>query len=103
MSVIVTKEIKKKRMLLLVFLVLVLASFGVLYFGGFFKKSLVPSPQAQQPAVTGAVNVSNKAVSEQVSDLKIKILEDVRFQGLQPPPGVPISTQTTGKSNPFSD
>ena len=48
-------------------------------------------------------SVIGTTVSEQVSDLKVKILEDIRFQGLQPPPGVPINTQTTGKSNPFSD
>lgn len=105
MSVVVTKEIKRKRMLLLVFLALVLASFGILYFG-IFKTNTPPPPQSQQKSnivESDTADVSNKAVSEQVSDLKVKILEDIRFQDLQSPPGVPISTQTTGKSNPFSD
>lgn len=105
MAVVVTKEIKKKRMLLLIFLALVLVTFGILYFGGVFSGGSTPPPQvAQQPnPIVGTANVSDTTVSEQVSDLKVKILEDIRFQGLQSPPGVPIDTQTTGKSNPFSD
>ncbi|MEK7564630.1 MAG: hypothetical protein AAB394_01090 [Patescibacteria group bacterium] len=99
MAVVVTKEIKKKRILVLVFSALVLATFSILYFG-FFRKSSPPPPQIKD---SGMASVIGTTVSEQVSDLKVKILEDIRFQGLQPPPGVPINTQTTGKSNPFSD
>lgn len=99
MAVVITKEIKKKRILISVFSVLVLTTFGILYFG-FFKKSSSPPPQLKD---SGVASVVGTTVSEQVSDLKIKILEDIRFQGLQSPPGVPINTQTTGKSNPFSD
>ncbi|MDP3764292.1 MAG: hypothetical protein Q8Q95_01585 [bacterium] len=100
MAVIVTKEIKKKRILLAVFGVLVLVSFGILYFG-FFGSSSPPPVQPEQSAVVAGT--PSATVADQVSDLKVKILEDERFKSLQIPPGVPIETQTTGKSNPFSD
>lgn len=99
MAVIVTKEIKKKRILLAVFAGLVLASLGILYFGYFGASSPLPQPEQSQ----GTTNVSSASVSDQVSDLNVKVLEDSRFQNLQTPPGVPINVQTTGKSNPFSD
>ncbi len=101
MAVIVTKEIKKKRLLLAVFGFLVVVSLGILYFGGYFGSSTPPPPVQAQQGGTATTPVA--AVSDQVSDLKVKILEDVRFQNLQVPPGVPIEIQTTGKSNPFSD
>ncbi|MEK9174612.1 MAG: hypothetical protein AAB725_01425 [Patescibacteria group bacterium] len=97
MAVIVTKEIKKKRILMGVFFVLVLSSGLVLYFGFLHKGS--PPPAVVAP-VTPAAGV---AATSQVSDLKVKILEDDRFKNLELPPGVPIKTETTGKSNPFSD
>ena len=97
MAVIVTKEIKKKRILLGIFAVLVLVTFGILYFG-IFKRSAPASVEQFQRSVS-----SSATASDQISDLKVKILEDERFKNLQAPPGVPLNTQTTGKSNPFSD
>lgn len=94
MAVVVTKDIKRKRMFLAVFAVLVLAAALIIYFG-IFKKSAPPSAVAPSPS--SAVNGS------QISDLKVKILEDDRFRNLLPPPGVPLKTETTGKNNPFSD
>ncbi|MDP3800148.1 MAG: hypothetical protein Q8Q90_01865 [bacterium] len=101
MAVILTKEIKKKRLLLAVFGALVVVSLGILYFGGYFGSS---TPAPIQPGQGSPVATTpGAAVVDQVSDLKVKILEDIRFQNLQMPPGVPIEMQTTGKSNPFSD
>ncbi len=93
MAVIVTKDIKRKRLFLAVFVVLVLTSAIIIYLG-IFKESSQPN------IVLPPENLVN---SNQVSDLKIKILEDDRFRNLLPPPGVPLKTETTGKSNPFSD
>lgn len=98
MAIIVTKEIKRKRTLLVVFGVLVLASGAILYFGFLGTGGSLPAG-----VTTPAPIDSNTAVAGQVSDLKIKILEDDRFKKLEPPPGVPLKTETTGKSNPFSD
>ncbi|MBI4118783.1 MAG: hypothetical protein HY452_00790 [Parcubacteria group bacterium] len=93
MAVVVTKDIKRKRLFLAVFVVLVLTSAIIIYLG-IFKESSQPN------IVLPSENLVN---SNQVSDLKIKILEDDRFRNLLPPPGVPLKTETTGKSNPFSD
>ena len=93
MAVVITKEIKKKRTLLAVFAGLVLVSLVILYYG-FLKKD---SPSSDLSSGT-----SYKS-SQPVSDLNVKILEDQRFKNLQTPPGVPLNTNTTGKSNPFSD
>ncbi|MBI2052051.1 MAG: hypothetical protein HYT38_00015 [Candidatus Sungbacteria bacterium] len=93
MAVVVTKDIKRKRLFLAVFVVLVLTSAIIIYLG-IFKESSQPN------IVLPPENLVN---SNQVSDLKIKILEDDRFRNLLPPPGVPLKTETTGKSNPFSD
>lgn len=93
MAVVITKEIKKKRTLLAVFVGLVLVSLVILYYG--FLKKNSPSSSLSSPT-------SYKS-SQSVSDLNVKILEDQRFKNLQTPPGVPLKTDTTGKSNPFSD
>ncbi|MEK7175063.1 MAG: hypothetical protein AAB722_01880 [Patescibacteria group bacterium] len=96
MPVILTKEIKKKRTLLVVLGALVLASVLILYFG-FFSGG---SPQSTVlPEGSSNVSLGNQAVS----DLDVKILEDERFKNLRSPPGVPVATSTTGKNNPFSD
>ncbi len=97
MAVVITKEIKKKRILLVIFMALVLASAAILYFGIFSGGETTPAVAQPSPTIGGP------AVAGQISDLKIKILEDDRFRNLQPPPGVPLKTETTGKSNPFSD
>lgn len=94
MAVVATKEIKRKQLFLTVFIVLVLASAVIIYLG-IFKKSAPPSVVAPLP--------SSAVSGSQISDLKVKILEDDRFRNLLPPPGVPLKTETTGKSNPFSD
>ena len=93
MAVIVTKDIKRKRLFLTVFVALVLASAVIIYLGVFSKGS--------QPNIV--LPPENLVGNNQVSDLKVKILEDERFRNLLPPPGVPLKTETTGKSNPFSD
>lgn len=96
MSVVVTKEIKKKIIFLVVLGVLVLASVMILYFGffsGWSPQSTV-LPEESSVVPTG---------SQAVSDLDVKILEDERFKILRSPPGVPVATSTTGKKNPFSD
>ena len=93
MAVIVTKDIKRKRLFLTVFVALVLASAVIIYLGVFNKVS--------QPNIV--LPPENLVGNNQVSDLKVKILEDERFRNLLPPPGVPLKTETTGKSNPFSD
>ena len=97
MAVIVTKEIKKKRILIGLFAILVLVIFGILYFGIFRYSVPLSVEQTQGQAGSGAT------AADQVSDLKVKILEDERFKNLQSPPGVPLNTETTGKGNPFSD
>ncbi|MFY9493242.1 MAG: hypothetical protein WAP55_02095 [Minisyncoccia bacterium] len=95
MPVVATKEIKRKRLFLTVFIVLVLTSAAIVYFG-IFKKSALPSTALPPANPTTASN-------NQISDLKVKILEDERFRDLLPPPGLPLKTETTGKNNPFSD
>lgn len=99
MSIVVTKEIKRRRLFLAVFAVLVSASAALVYFGIFKKNTqynvILP---LENPA-----NGDNPTNNNQVSDLKVKILEDERFKNLLSPPGVPLKTETTGKSNPFSD
>ena len=98
MAVIVTKEIKRKRITLGVLAALVLASLLILYFGIFTGR--VPEATVLPMSETGPSEVLGNS---QVSDIKIKILEDERFKILKSPPGVPLNTNTTGKSNPFSD
>ena len=94
MAVVVTKDIRRKQLLLAAFAALVLTSASIIYFG-MFKESAPSSAvlPLENPVVSGS----------QVSDLKVKILEDERFKNLLSPPGVPLKTETTGKSNPFSD
>lgn len=98
MAVVVTKEIKRKRILLGVFGLLIVASLAIIYFGIFSKSS--PAVSSQLPATA---TVTAVAPGGKVADLNVQVLEDSRFKELQPPPGVPVKTETTGKSNPFSD
>ena len=101
MAVVITKEIRKKRILIAAFAVLVLLSLSILYFGGVIGGgSQAPSvePSQEIPVATGSGEVKIP-----ISDAKLKILEDERFKILQSPPGVPVKTDTTGKANPFSD
>ena len=94
MAVVVTKDIKRRRLFLAVFAVLVLAAALIIYFGIFNKNTPLSAVlPLENPVANGS----------QVSDLKVKILEDERFKNLLSPPGVPLKTETTGKSNPFSD
>ncbi|MBI2454376.1 MAG: hypothetical protein HYV54_02295 [Parcubacteria group bacterium] len=95
MSVVVTKEIKKKRIMLAILGALILASVLILYFG-FFSGGL---PSTVLPEESSVAPLGNGMVS----DLNVKILEDERFKNLASPPGVPVATSTTGKKNPFSD
>ena len=100
MAVVITKEIRKKRMLIAAFAVLVLAAFAILYFGG------VIGGGRQIQTAGPDQNISSgpaEQVKVPISDAKLKILEDERFKILQNPPGVPVKTDTTGKVNPFSD
>lgn len=101
MPVIVTREIKKKRMLIAVFAALILAALAILYFGGVLGGSSPTSSVEVSNAPGGAANQAE--LKTPISDAQLKILEDARFTDLQSPPGVPIKTDTTGKSNPFSD
>lgn len=102
MAVVVTKEIKKKRMLFGVFAALVLASVAIIYFGIFGKVRPEALPLAVSD-ITAPGEGSAAAGADPVADLKIKILEDERFKELQSSPGVPLKTGTTGKRNPFSE
>ena len=96
MAIIITKEIKKKRILLAVAGVMLLTAFLIIYFGIFYNPS-VPAVDVLVPAsgVTGS--------KSEISDINVGIFEDQRFKDLQIPPGVPIATDTPGKANPFSD
>ncbi len=90
MAVILTKEIKRRRLLLALAGVLLLVALLIIYFGLFYQ----PGSSAN-PAGTGTV--------QQPADINIGIFDDIRFKNLQSPPGVPIATDTPGKANPFSD
>jgi|SRR3989338_3940340 len=106
MPVIVTKEIKKKRILMAALAILVIAIFSVLYFGGVIGKDSQPAPvepAVGQSAVVPLAEGTGQEIQTPISDAKLKILEDERFKNLQSPPGVPVKTDTTGKSNPFSE
>lgn len=96
MAVIITKEIRKKRILLGVFGALVLASVLILYFGFFGNQQSLDTVLPPEGSVS-------PAAGQTVSDLDVGILEDERFKNLVSPPGVPVATSTTGKKNPFSD
>ncbi len=99
MSVIVTKQIKKKRILIAALAVLIIATFTILYLGGVIGGSS-PTTSVELPS---SVTETGQEVQVPISDAKLKILEDERFKNLQNSPGVPLNTDTTGKSNPFSD
>ncbi|MBI4119935.1 MAG: hypothetical protein HY454_00530 [Parcubacteria group bacterium] len=101
MPVVVTKEIKKKRKLLAIFAVSMLASGLVLYFG-LFRQAASPTPP-DEPAAAEA-GLPPAGLGSEVPRLELRLLEDERFKNLQPPPGLPLATTTTaGKENPFSD
>lgn len=96
MAIVITKEIKRKRILLAVAGGMLLVAFLIIYFGIFYKPG-VPAMDVLAPVsgVTGS--------KSEVSDINVSIFEDQRFKDLQTPPGVPIATDTPGKANPFSD
>lgn len=103
MAVVATKEIKKKRMLIIVFSALVVGTFVILYYGGVFGKKSVTVP-VTQPSQNQISPESFKEQPESATfELKIGIFEDAQFKALQK---VQIPTQasaTPGKANPFSD
>ena len=94
MAIVVTKEIKKKRILLVVAGGLIAASFLVIYFGVYYQPSM---PSAEQSGVPTA------SLSKSEVDINLGVFDDERFKSLQISPGVPIATDTPGKSNPFSE
>lgn len=94
MAIVITKEIKKKRILLGAALALLVASFLIIYFGLFYEPKV--------PAVSSSSNLE-VAAGQKVPDLNVDIFNDERFKILKSPPGVPIATDTPGKINPFSD
>jgi hypothetical protein len=102
MPVIVTKQIKKKRILIAAFAVLIIATLAILYFGGVIGGGSLPI-SVGLPVSDSSITGDGQEIKVPISDAKLKILEDERFTNLQNSPGVPISTETTGKSNPFSD
>jgi hypothetical protein len=103
MSVIVTKEVKKKRILLAIFAVSIIATFFVLYFGGMLgggSPVVLENDMLQSGFIFGE---TEQEINVPISDIRLKILDDERFTSLQDPPGVPVSAETTGNRNPFSD
>lgn len=104
MAVIVTKDIKRKRIMLGAFAALVLGSGLIIYFG-IFSNRVTPS-ETDLPPESGE-STGEVASFPQVSapDFKVDILADERFKNLQSSPGVPleVATNTAGKINPFSE
>ncbi len=100
MAVIITKEIKKRRILLAASAVL-LAVMALVLFLGLNENT---SEQTVPVSVGDSEVAMPQPVSDSaVSDLKVEVFEDERFKILKDPPGLPVESKTTGKSNPFSD
>lgn len=105
MPVIVTKEVKKKRILLAISVVSIVAAFFVLYFGGIVgigggSPAVLENEMLELGFIFGE---TEQGINVPISDERLKILDDERFTSLQDPPGVPVSAETTGNRNPFSD
>lgn len=102
MTVIVTKEIQKKRILIVALAFFVIATFSILFFGGIIGggSPIMPDESLTPASMPGA---TEQGIIVPISDEELKILEDERFTSLLDPPGASVSAETTGNSNPFSD
>lgn len=99
MAVIITKEIRRRRALLIASGALLIVMALVLFLG--LNKN---TPSSEVPASVENPEILTPPASDSgVSDLKVGVFEDERFKALQDPPGLPVESKTTGKLNPFSD
>ena len=73
MAIVITKEIKRKRILLGVALAFLVASFLIIYFGLFYKPNV--------PAISSSSNlkVAATAAGQKIPDLNVDIFSDERF------------------------
>ena len=99
MAVIITKEIKKRRILLVASAILLVVTALVLFLG----LNETSAPTISTNVESSEVSMPQPSSDSGVSDLKVGVFEDERFKILKDPPGLPVESKTTGKSNPFSD
>lgn len=100
MAVILTKEEKKKRIMISVIAVSIIGTFSVLYFGGIIGGG--PKYITDMPEILPGED-SGKYLGSFSYDIDVKIFDDERFKSLMDPLTIPISTTTDGNRNPFSE